>query len=137
MNVINWLSEKVAERISTIIGGLMVSKAERAALRSHVDDLEDIEARAKQLEESGNPALAEYLRTQSRHLTDGGPGTAAALVQKSLAAPSHLAGEQFGQPAVLEFTGNGTAATKKKRGRPKKSAPVDSGDSEITSGGDE
>ncbi|MGB7324259.1 MAG: hypothetical protein WBD31_05270 [Rubripirellula sp.] len=137
MNVINWLSEKVAERISTIIGGLMVSKAERAALQSHVDDLENIETRAKQLEDSGNSELAEYLRTQARRLTNDGPGAAADSVLTCLAASSYPAETRESHSTAIEFTGSEKPAGKKKRGRPKKSALSNATDSGSKAGGAE
>lgn len=123
MDIVTWISNKVFERFTTIIGTSIIAGAERAALHSHLDAMEKTEEKAKELEASGNPKLAEYLRSRSEGLSLDGAGCQAQAQVANLSQPLGLPFEDGEPPrissSVKSEIANGSA--KKKRGRPKKS----------------
>lgn len=123
MDVINWISTKILQRIATIIGTSIVANVERAALHSHINEIEKTEEKAKALEASGNLRLAEYLRSQSAHLSLSDAGGQVQALAKNLAQPLGLPFEDGEQQRIAtpQSSGSGSETPKKKRGRPKKS----------------
>jgi len=138
MNIVTWLSDKILQRISTIIGTSIITNVERSALHSHLDAMEKTEERAKELEANGNPRLAEYLRSHSEQLSLNDAGSQVQAQVANLCQPLGLPFEE-NEPARITNSSDAKTASetpKKKRGRPKKTnatelTPPDSNQQEL------
>ena len=122
MKFINWISDKVATRIATIIGGLIVSKVEAEAIHAHSSLLDELLNEAKRLEASGNPELANKLREKASCICIEKPGQTANEICEFFDDSTFKIGSSK-QPAsgLIESSEKGTAPSSgKRRGRPKK-----------------
>lgn len=121
MKPINWISEKIISSVASLIGGLIISKAESETLKHQMNTLDELEETARQYESDGKLHLAQLLRDKISILSSSSPGQVSAQIAE---------GMQDNRIAFLESTaveskqpGNliGEATTeKRKRGRPKK-----------------
>lgn len=119
MKPINWMADKIISSVTTLIGGVVISKVESESLISQVKMLGDLEDAAQNYEQEGKPQLAKIMRDRISILSSGGPGNAATQVAESLAQNS-ISFEEI-VPAVSQTKKISSEPTeKRRRGRPRK-----------------
>lgn len=119
MKPINWMADKIISSVTTLIGGVVISKVESESLKSQVKMLAELEEAAQDYEQEGKPQLAQIMRDRISTLSSAGPGNAAAQVADSLAQNNISFGEIV--PAVSQTKKIGSETTeKRRRGRPRK-----------------
>jgi uncharacterized protein YqeY len=119
MKPINWMADKIISSVTTLIGGVVISKVESESLKSQVKMLSELEDAALNYEQEGKPQLAQLVRDRISILSSAGPGNAAATVAESLAQNNISFGEVA--PTVSQPKKIGTDTTeKRRRGRPRK-----------------
>ena len=119
MKPINWMADKIISSVTTLIGGVVISKVESESLKSQVKMLGELEDAAQNYEQEGKPQLAQLVRDRISILSSAGPGNAAATVAESL-AQNKISFDEVA-PAVSQPKKIGTDTTeKRRRGRPRK-----------------
>ena len=119
MKPINWMADKIISSVTTLIGGVVISKVESESLKSQVKMLGELEDAAQNYEQEGKPQLAQLVRDRISILSSAGPGNAAATVAESL-AQNNISFDEV-EPAVSQPKKIGTETTeKRRRGRPRK-----------------
>lgn len=119
MNPINWMADKIISSVTTLIGGVVISKVESESLKCQLQSLNQLEEAARQFEEEGKLQLAQLMRERISTISTGGPGESAAAVAESLRknAIVFLETEPVVSPAK---TISHEPTEKRRRGRPKK-----------------
>lgn len=119
MNPINWMADKIISSVTTLIGGVVISKVESESLKCQLRSLNELEEAARQFEEEGKVQLAQLMREKISTISTAGPGEGAAAVAESLRenAITFLETEPFVSPAK---TISHEPTEKRRRGRPKK-----------------
>lgn len=119
MKPINWMADKIISSVTTLIGGVVISKVESESLKSQVKMLSELEDAALDYEQEGKPQLAQLVRDRISILSSAGPGNAAATVAESLAQNNISFDEVV--PAVSQTKKiSGETTEKRRRGRPRK-----------------
>lgn len=113
------MADKIISSVTTLIGGVVISKVESESLKSQLRSLNELEEAARQFEEEGKVQLAQLMRERISTISTAGPGEGAAAVAESLRenAITFLETEPLVSPAK---TISHEPTEKRRRGRPKK-----------------
>lgn len=119
MNPINWMTDKIISSVTTLIGGVVISKVESESLKCQLRSLNELEEAARQFEEEGKAQLAQLMREKISTISSAGPGEGAAAIAESLTqnAITFLETEPI---ASTTKTISHEPTEKRRRGRPKK-----------------
>lgn len=120
MKPINWISEKIISSVASLIGGLIISKAESETLKHQLNTLNDLEEAAREYEADGKLQLAQLLRDKISVLSTSSTGHISGQIAGDLQSNQiHFLDSRPTDSAAPKLTAN-VEPEKRKRGRPKK-----------------
>ncbi len=113
MAVLQRILDVLSRRIASLVGGALASRLETMVMLEQVDQQDELEERARQLEKEGKPDLAETIRRRALGVDHNDPGGQGKAILTRLCDET----SPDGNPALLEHASEEVEAKPKRRRR--------------------